>query len=164
MIRSLQEKYLSLEKKEQRYLQVCGVAILLFIIYQFIFTPYQASMAKIDNQLSYQSKLNIWLRSVEPKLKQLHENAKKINVSKSSLLSITSSSLKQSILKSYQHELQQSDNEIIQLTFKSVPYVEFIAWLEKFCLHYQINIKDLNLNYINKPGLVSMSLRFEIIS
>ena len=115
MIRSLQEKYLSLEKKEQRYLQVCGVAIFLFIIYQFIFTPYQASMAKIDNQLSYQSKLNIWLRSVEPKLKQLHDNAKKINVSKSSLLSITSSSLKQSILKSYQHELQQSDNEIIQL-------------------------------------------------
>lgn len=162
MTHYLQEKYFSLEKKEQRYLQVCAVAIVLFIIYQFIYQPYQTSMAKMEQRLSYQSKLNNWFRTVDVKLQQLHHQTNKLVVSKTKLLSITSTSLKQSSLKSYVYELQQSDDGVIQLLFKSAPYVEFITWLEGFCLHYKINIKELNLNYLNKLGLVSVNLRFEV--
>ncbi len=159
---SLQDKYLSLEKKEQRYLQVCVVTIVLFIIYQFIYEPYQASMTKMEQRLSYQLKLNNWFKSVDVKLKKLHHQTDKLELSKTKLLSTTSTSLKRSSLKSNVYELQQSDDGVIQLILKSAPYVEFINWLEDFSRHYQINIKELNLTHLNKPGLVSINLRFEV--
>lgn len=157
---SLKEKYLALEKNEQSALLIGGIAIVLFVLYQFIYEPFQARLKKKEQELHSQLDLRHWLNGIEPQLKQLNNTKTKTAIPSSKLLSITSNSLKLAKLNQDQYQLQQSSDESIQLSFKSVPYSHFINWISQFWQTYPLDLKELAINTTKTPGQVSVSLRY----
>ena len=153
------ESYQSLEVKEQKMIQVASIAIILFIIYQFIFMPFSTSLDKMDKQLQYQTELNQWLKKVIPD-RATTQNKKKITLTNSELLSNTDNSIKQSALSTFQYELSQSDANSVQLTFKNVPYVDYINWLEKIFKQRSLTVKEININQLNETGMIKSTLHF----
>lgn len=154
--------YQNLEAKEQKYLQAAAVALVVFFIYQFIFLSYQESFENIQKQQHYNAELNLWLKKNIPENIIKKEQANKIELTNSKLLSNTDNSLKQSSLKNSHYELSQSSESSAQLSFKKIPYVDFIRWLEQFFKQRALNIKTLNIVGLKEPGMVSATLEFEI--
>jgi type II secretory pathway component PulM len=161
---SLVDKFHALEKNEQSALKIAAVAIVFFVLYQFIYLPFQTSMDNLDNQLKYHSELNQWLRSVTPSLANIASQGNKKTINASQLLGTTSRSLKDSKLKPFAFDLQQSDASAIQLSFKKVPYTDFIGWMDEFWQSYSLTINYLNVGQLKTPGMVSVNLRFELQS
>lgn len=159
---SLLEKYAALDPKEQRALKIAAVAVVFFILYQFGYEPYQASIKKLTNQIRYQADINVWLTKRTPQLDQISSQTHKQSLSSSQLLGTTSSSLRQAKLDPFHYNLQQSDGSSIQLTFKLVPYTAFIKWMESFWHRYPLTIKELAIASSKNPGMVRVSLQFDL--
>lgn len=157
---NLKEKFQNLEVKEQRALTIGAIAILCFILYQFVYQPFDKALTNVQKQLEYQQNLNNWLKSIEPKLQALSKQPTKQPLAFAKLLSTTSMSLKQTDLKTHPYELQQNDTNSIQLNFKRVPYTEFMHWMDEFWQKYPLSIKEITVSALNTPGMVSINIRF----
>lgn len=155
----IKEKFLSLEKREQHAVILCGAFVLLFVLYQFIYAPFADSLAKTKKQIGYQQQLLAWMVEVKAKW---NPHASKKSLDSAKLLSRTTESLKQNTLSSYSYQLKQVEGSNVNLSFDKVPYVKLIAWMRKYWSSYPLNLKRLSLQPLGSPGLVKANVDFGV--
>ncbi len=154
--------YQQLTAKEKNALMVCTFTIIFFVLYQFIYLPFQNNLSKLHIQKHYQAELSQWFIKKKPQVKATTSSNKTLKINPAQLLSITSDSLK-STLGTQPYELGQSDSNSVQLNIKEISYQHFMSWCEPFFQKTpQLSIKELVINALNSPGMVSISLRFEL--
>ena len=154
--------YQRLSTKEKKALMICSFSVFFFVLYQFIYLPFQNNSKKLQTQQHYQTELHQWFIKIKPLINASSSSKKSLNINPAQLLSVTSDSLK-STLGTQPYELGQSDSNSVQLTIKEISYQHFMRWFEPFFKKTpQLNIKELVINALNAPGMVSISLRFEL--
>lgn len=157
---SLLDKYQQLNSNEKRALNVGTVALLLFVLYQFIYQPASNAFYRLQQQARYQIQLQHWLKQVEPLLSQPGSRHQPQAVTPSRLLTLITEQLEKAQLEQFPHQLQQTTQGTFQLSFKAVPYTVFISWLHDFTQHYQIQLEELAVSRTDQIGIVKVKLHF----
>ena len=82
-------------------------------------------------------------------------------VSNSQLLTLIGSQLGVRPFLSFPHQIQQTSQGDIQLSFDSVPWNPFLAWLWSLANHYVVTFKQVTVNRTETAGLVKVLLVIE---
>ncbi len=158
---ALKQTYQNLPARDKKLVHIGFYAIIFFICYQFVYVPFQEKIAQLSKQQQFHQTLNGWFKEIQPKIRANQRLSPATTVQASQLISISSDSLKKSII-SVPYELSQNSSNSIELNIKQVAYVEFIEWFEAFFEKTPgLNIKELNLTPLSSNGMITVFLKFE---
>lgn len=150
-------RFKALEKREQQSLVIGLVAILLFMLYQFVFQPFNQRITRLQKEINYQRSLHDWMDKAKSKLNNqitLH------HIRSNNLLSETTRSLKNARLDTFSYDLQQADNDSVRLAFDQVPYLSFIKWMETYWSQNALFLHSAVIKPTKIPGTVKVAMTF----
>lgn len=150
-------RFKALEKREQ-YALIIGLAfVFIFILYQFVLTPFNEKIARMEKDLRYQKTLIDFMQGA---IKRYQHITPQAHLTTDALLSETARTIKQSKLKGFTYDLQQADGDKVRLVFKQVPYVLFLKWMESFWQQFSLSLSDASIKPEKTPGIVKISITF----
>jgi type II secretory pathway component PulM len=144
-----------LEKRDQIALSVGVLVLALFILYQFIWTPFNNALTHMQKELVYQENLLSWMENAKT---QLTHRKTQTHLNTDNLLSETSAALKRSRLEAFNYDLQQADGDNVRLVFNQVPYIKFLQWMTPFWKKNALELHMLSIKPLKTPGTVKLSL------
>lgn len=145
----------SLNEREKWMVVVAGLSLLIFIYYQFLYTPLSNNVALKSLQLIEKTETLEWMKKVR---NQAHSSKTKQSVDNSQLLTILATQLKDNATLKFPYQLQQTGSGDIQLTFDAVPFNLFMQWLAKINDKYTITIKQFNVDDSDTPGITRLMI------
>jgi general secretion pathway protein M len=141
----------SLNERERWMLAGAVLCLILYSYYMFLYTPLNHQVSLKSTQLVEKVTTLDWMKKVK---QQYRKPKTKEAIDNSQLLTIMATQLKEDATLKFPYQLQQTGSGDIQLTFETVPFNAFIAWLEKINEHYQVNLKQFNAERTPTPGVV----------
>lgn len=162
-IEKFKGKWQSLNARERFYLKIGSIFIVLIIIYYGLILPLNDSIDNLQQQISTQRSLALWM---QPRVKALRTevgHAQQIQtIASSELLPEIDTRLKQSSLSSMVEEISQTDSDSVRVTFKSVPFDNLATWLVKQWKTSHIAVTEFDAQKGEKAGLVKVTLTLTI--
>ncbi len=144
----------NLSERDRIALILGGVIVVLYLFCLFIYSPLNNAIQKEKNQVIENKETLSWMRQVSNAKGQPNIE----NVSKSKLLSLIAFQLAKQSFNDYPYVLQQTTDHDISLSYDSVPFNAFMAWLWSLQQHYSIRIKQIDIKKIKPAGLVKLQL------
>lgn len=150
-----------LSLREKQSVSVGSIAIAIFIIYSWIWSPLDHKITSMRTQIEQNQKLLAWMQAAD---KQLANSAKQIQSTSTtstskSLLSIAQNQIKQSSLSNQSYQLRQAESDSVQLSFKQVDFDKLITWLSDASRQQTLMISQLTVAPSDTPGIVSAELQ-----
>jgi general secretion pathway protein M len=145
----------NLNIREQRVLYVGAVGVVLYLAYMMYATLTHA-VFESTQILSEKKATLVWMQKTQ---KQFQPSQKKtVLLDNSKALTIFSEALNKTSFHDLPYQLEQMSDGALQLLFDSVPYHAFLGWLWSMEQRYKIDIKLLNAEKTDTPGLVKVTL------
>ena len=152
----LKQKWQSLQAREQLYLKIMAVFIVVLVGYYFLVAPLSQGVATMKQQLSTQQSLFSWMqpRVLALKSQSTPSLAAVDTIAKDNLLSVIDTRLKQSDIATYVGEINQTANDEVRVSFESVPFDELMSWLLQQQKRSAIKVADADIEKATKAGMV----------
>lgn len=147
-----------LQERERWALGIGATVSLIYLCYLILIAPLSNSVSQKQKMLQDKKNLLAWMRIAETK------NIPKPNLNQNghvALPSLLTETLKKNQLDGFTYQIQQSQHDLIQLSFTEVPFNLFMKWLMNFCMKHQSNIESLSAEKTNTPGMVKLSLELK---
>lgn len=151
----MKQYWQSLNDRERLMLGMASATLIIYLFYMFLFAPLNTAVDEKTER--YVSKLQT-LQWMEAARKNFKQGPVKSQISNSQLLSLMAQQLKEKELKSFNYQLEQTGSGEIQLSFDEVPVRLLLSWLRNIDKHYQIEVKQMNLEKKDKPGIAKVLL------
>jgi type II secretory pathway component PulM len=150
-----------LSLREKQSVSVGSIAIAIFIIYSWIWSPLDHKITAMRTQIEQNQKLLAWMEAAD---KQLANSAKQIQSASTtstskSLLSVAQNQIKQSSLSNQSYRLRQAESDSVQLSFKQVDFDKLITWLSDASRQQNLMVSQLTVAPSDTPGIVSAELQ-----
>ncbi len=157
----MKQWWLHLSQQEKRTLSMGSIAIAIFIIYTWIWSPLDNKISTMRTQVEQNQKLLAWMQLAD---KQLENSTKPIQTASSthasaSLLSLTQNQIKQSTFANQLYQLRQADSDSVQLSLKQVDFDKLIIWLNDSWREQGLTVAQLTVAPSETPGIVSAELQ-----
>lgn len=149
-----------LNQREQGAVAFCVVFLFLYLIYSLIYAPLDHAVDRQLASIKEKRSLLIWMEHARS---QTMHQKKPSPVASSKFLSVVSDALTPSPLNSFAHQLQQTGEGELQLSFDEVPYNACVAWLFSMHEKYAFLIKQLSMKQTKTPGLVEASFQIGVL-
>ena len=143
----------NLNERDRLIAIIGGICLLIFIIYQYIYSPLATMTTSKNQELKEKIATLSWMRETKQKT-QNSGNEKPVNSSK--LLSIIAAELNKKPFSTFPHQIQQTSQGNIQLSFETVPFNAFLIWLWGIENTYIISIKQLDASRTSTAGVVKI--------
>lgn len=130
-----------------------GGAALLYIFYAFVYSPLADAVTDKSIQLTEKQSTLAWMKQVK-KTSSTVDKPKPINNSR--LLTMIATNLRADNYQKFTHELQQTGQGDIQLSFERVPYNLFLTWLWQLYSGYTISLKQVSIEKTDTAGVVKV--------
>lgn len=151
----MKEYWSHLNDRERWMLALGAASLCMYLLYLLLYAPLVHSIQLRSQQLSEKRETLNWMQSV----RQHRERIKpRESVTNTQLLTVLAKALNNSEFKPFPYQLQQTESGDIQLSFESVPFNAFIAWLKSIYEKYTFSIKQLNAEKQGKPGFVKLQV------
>ncbi len=144
-----------LSERDQWVLGLGLVCITFYLILEIIVFPLSKAVDTRILAVKEKQTLLTWMERVRLTSGE-HKAPAHLDASK--LLSALSEGLDKTSFHSFPHQLQQTGDEELQLTFDTVPYNAYITWLFSMRKQYAFSIKQLNVKETKTPGVVNAIL------
>jgi general secretion pathway protein M len=138
---------------------LAGIVLFIFIIYEFVYSPLVEMNISKEQELKEKIATLSWMQETENKKQEL-SNEKPITSGK--LLSIIATELNKKPFSAFPHQIQQTSQGNIQLSFETVPFNAFLAWLWNLQNTYVIIIKQLDASRTPKAGVVKLMVLIDV--
>ncbi|KGP63033.1 general secretion pathway protein GspM [Legionella norrlandica] len=145
----------TLNEREKWMVIAAGLSLFIYSYYLFLYAPLSHQIKQKSAQLIEKMETLEWMKRVKT---QGRPSRKKQSVENSQLLTILSSQLKNNKTLKFPYQLQQTGSGDIQLTFDTVPFQHFIQWLAKINEEYFLNIKQLEVDRTEAPGITRLMI------
>lgn len=146
----------NLSEKEQWMLGLTSIALVIYLFYALVIAPLNHALSTQENQLVDKQQTLAWMQQV----RQTHTlQQKRTILSNTQLLTQLDSHLKTGSIQSFPHQLQQTGQGDIQLSFERVPYTLVMDWLFKINRDYAITIKELHAAHTATAGVIHLTLK-----
>jgi len=156
----LQEKWLRLSANEQRTVRIGGTALLVLMIYQFIWSPLLLKIDTLRKQIVAEQHTLTQLQSMDAEIKQLAKNGPKpiaIN-SPVMLLSYLQNQINQAGLAGQLTELKQATNNAIEMHFQKIAFDALATLIMQMTKEAAIHVAQFSVKAETAPGVVNADI------
>lgn len=143
----------NLNERERLLAILAALCLFIFLIYQFIYSPIIALNASKTEELKEKSATLSWMQDTKQKTQAL---GKEKLITSGRLLGIIATELNKKPFSTLPHQIQQTSQGGIQITFDTVPFSAFLIWLWSIENTYIITIKQLDASRTPTAGVVKI--------
>lgn len=154
----LRQWFLSLEKRERWILGGGTVALIVFIFYVALVSPYVSHRRSLTAEVQSQQALLIWMRPVASRIQALH-GSQPAALPGGSLLSTVNASISSSGLGGALQQAQQSGDGSVRVQFKNVDFDSLMSWLAGLQRTYGVVASDVSVTRASGPGQVDANVK-----
>lgn len=156
----MKQWWLALSRQEKQSVSAGSIAVAIFIIYAWIWSPLDHKITSMRTQIEQNQKLLVWMQAADS---QLEKSANQIQSASSthasaSLLTVAQHQIKQSALANQSYQLRQAESDSVQLSFKQVDFDKLITWLTDSWHQQGLIVTQLTVAPSETPGIVSAEL------
>lgn len=139
-----------LNLREQKLVLVMGSAILVFLLYSFLWQPLNENLAKTQKKLASRQALLTWVTDNTARYQSVKSsgNNKNRGGSLSSIINRTANQQQLSITR------MQPQGETLQVWLDSAPFTQLLFWLENLANNEGLQVQAIDLTQSYKPGEV----------
>lgn len=156
----LKEWWSHLAPREKQVTSIGASLVILFIVYQWIWTPYLEGVDTMRHRITADQKTLLWMQAADKQIQTLEVQgkAKTKSVSPVVLLSQIQKQVNRSGLEQYLTQLKQTTNEAIEVHFQKVEFDKLITMLAKIMKEQDVSITRLSLIATDAPGYVNADM------
>ena len=145
----------NLSTRDRWALVIGGACLLIYLFYILVLSAVWEALEEKDRLHTEKYQTLAWMK----KVKDIDTTKKPIQkTSNAELLSILSSQLKNRAFQAFPFQLLQTGNGDIQITFESVSFNDLMNFLYGLNQKYQFEVKQLNAQSLETPGLVKLTI------
>lgn len=156
----VKEWWLALSDKERRVLSIGGACLTLFIIYQFIWTPWLNSIDTMRQQIKVKQKTLSWMQAADKAMQKKDHallNQPKIT-SPVVLLTTLKSKIKAAGLDSSLIQLKQVNGDAIEIQFQKIAFDSLMSFLLETVKELHVSIVQFKAVEAGMPGMVNINM------
>lgn len=158
----MKQWWLNLALREKQTVGAGAIAVAMFIVYAWIWSPLDNKIVSMRKQIQQDQKLLVWMQAADKQLNNAENHAQSpSSPSSASLLSLAQKQIKQSTLANQLSQLRQTDSESVQLSFKQVDFDKLVAWLTNSWHEQGLMVAQLTVAPSDTPGIVSAELQLK---
>lgn len=152
-----------LPTRDQRALQVLGIAVFLFIMIFGVWRPAHQFHLRGARDLAQAQDLVAWMHAHEADARQLAKNGEQggpsVVDSRSLLTTVTTSAQKSGLVL---QRFEPSGERGMRVWLQDVPFTSLAAWLEQLDRQYGIKVDQASIDRGENPGLITARLTLKI--
>lgn len=150
----MKEWWMNLALREKQVLMAGSAAVILFLLYQLIFSPLSHKIESEREHIQENRELLNWMQQADLQLKTLTKNTQ-IHASSSSLLGSVQTEINKTPLATHLKQLRQSDSNTVQFTLQQTNFDELIKWLDTVWQTQGIIVAEISITPLGTPGIVN---------
>lgn len=160
----LKEWWAALAQRERQAVTIGSLFLLMFIIYQWIWTPYLQYVDDLRVKIGKDQKTLAWMQAADKEIKKLENqsNAKPQSVTTVALLSDMQKQIQQAGLETALTQLKQASNNTVEVHFQKVEFDKLIKMLANVVRAERVSISQLSAKIDNSPGIVNADILLKI--
>jgi general secretion pathway protein M len=154
------EWWASLALREKQAISI-GVSLLaLFILYQWIWTPYLDNVATMRGRIASDQKTLLWMQSADKIIQKVENKStpKNKTVSSVEFLSQMQKQIKHAKLDQSLTQLKQSTNDAIEMHFQKVEFDKLIKLIATIIKNNHVVISQMTVNALETSGYVNADI------
>jgi general secretion pathway protein M len=155
---NLKEKWQNLSAREQVYIVIAGILLIVTILYYGVISPLLNGVDDVKQRLHAQQTLSTWMTPRVAALSRISNTTPSHPVTAANLLATVDTQLKQSNFAGAIGEISQTNTNQVHVTLKEVAFDDLMAWLVQQWQQSQIQISDFDAQKTDKPGMVSVTM------
>ena len=148
----MKAKWQQLNLREQRLVLAMSSVVLVFILYSLVWQPLNENILKTGAKLARQQSLLTWVSENTARYQQANKSGKSAK-GNASLSSIVNRTAKRSNIGITRMQPQGDD---IQVWIDEVSFTQLLQWLELLSNQEGLNVKAIDLNNVEQPGVVGV--------
>lgn len=151
--------------REKKAIIVGGTLLGLFIIYQFIWSPYLEHVASMRSKIITQQKTLLWMQAADKEINKIesHSVSKHKTISPVMMLSYLQKQIKQAGLESNLTQLKQASNDTITMHFNKVEFDKLMKLITIISKEQSVLVSQLSALSDNSPGVVTADVSLKIL-
>lgn len=150
---NIKEYFDELNEREQKLVVLAGICLGFFLLYALIYSPIISAVTRKQKLLIENKQTLQWMEEVYSKQKNI--NSSEV-LSNEKLLTVLTSALKNSNLKDFTYQLEQTTTGDVRLSFAKAPYNTLLNWLWSFCGKYSLTVKTFTATPKGDSGIVDV--------
>lgn len=154
------EWWANLAQREKQAVTIGGSLLVLFIVYQWMWSPYLNHIATMREKITSDQKTLLWMQSADQVIRKAESKSitKNKPVSLVVFLSQMQKQVKQSGLEPFLTQLKQSSNESVEVRFQKVEFEKLIKFLATVMKTYPVSISHITLVATDASGYVNADI------
>lgn len=158
--------WLNLALREKRMVTVGGVLLVLFILYEGIWSPFLSHIDLLRKQIVAEKKLLVWMQAADQQLQMTGNTSAKKSLTAVALLSFMQQQINQAGLKQQLLQLKQVSSNSVEVNLQKAEFDKVIAMLSHISNEQAISISQISVVAEASPGVVNadMVLSFNMTS
>lgn len=154
----IKEWWSNLASREKKAVILGTFFLGVFIVYQFIWTPYVNHVAAIRMRIVKQQQTLEWMQQADKEVRKINSDAGKNKNKITSpviLLGLLQKQINQDGLEQSLNQLKQASNDTIEMHFQKVEFNKLIRLLTAILKEGNVSINQMTAMSINTPGMVN---------
>ena len=152
----MKEWWNKLQSREQNFVLVAGIVVILFLFYSIVWAPLVTARDDTKMQVENNQQLLSWMSAKSAQIKQLkltNPNAVKAD-SKRSLLAIVDSMANRLGLRSSIKQIQPDGPHIATIWIEEISFDSLTMMLGQLDKNSNVKVKEASITKLDKPGVV----------
>jgi len=151
--------FTSLNPREQKMLLAAGFIVLLFLPYQFIYTPFQDNLLKMELKVNTAQQNVTWMKNKAIEVRKLQGGGSKIRTSRQSLLTLIETTTKKNNLKI--SKVQPTGSSKVQVRLEKISFNNMMQWLDGLVVLHGLTIEKITIEKQEGKGIVNARINMK---
>src|SRR3990167_1640892 len=159
-IKLLKDRWQQLSLREQKALRFSGLLIVIFMIYQFMWSPFLQQVAMMRERIKSDEKILAFMQQTDRAIKEEESKITPNNrlSSPALLLSFLQKQIVQAGLQHNLGQLKQASHDTIEMHFQSVEFDKLMQLLLLVIKEQHLMITQMSAVTEGTPGIVNVDI------
>jgi len=148
----------NLQSRERHTLLAGSVVLVLILIYALIVDPFQQELGRLEQSVSRQQEMLVWMQQAAAEVKQLRgSQSTSKQVSGQSLMSLIDASARNTGLSGAIKQLRP-EGQGVKVRLESAAFDDMLRWLGQLNMRHGIQVNGLVMERLPQSGRVNASV------
>jgi type II secretory pathway component PulM len=154
----------NLAPRERQILSVGSLLLIIFIIYQWIWSPMLDQVISMRKHFEVDQNTLLWMQAADKEMRILERQSKHhvASLTPIALLTILQNKINHSGLSSHVTQLKQASQDTITIQFQQVEFDALIRLLISMMKEQVVTIAQLSIIADHSPGVVNVYMTIQI--
>lgn len=160
----IKEWWAGLAVRERQAISIGLCVVGIFIVYQWIWTPYLNHVDTMRKQISTDQKTLAWMQAADQEIQKVEGKSKGKNkiTTPIVLLSVLQKQIKSAGFDKVLTQLKQTTNDTIEVGFRKIEFDKLMKFLITMTSDQGVTITQMSATSENLPGIVTAEILIKV--